>query len=1687
MTDSSLSSKIRASFPFPIAFRFALMEEEVSAHRKFLLMLDVFEVAIRYLATVLVAEYAHQPTQTEVVDRLLLERLLKKMSLGDWTHLFRETLRYYWTQKRIPFLQELQGFYLQRDKQFKLSPGALAIDEFVSIRNTYKGHGVVEDEETYADLYRKFRQKLDQWLGDLSFLAQYHLLVPFSREKQGGYYLCHGDSNKFSELTAISLPAGSQTSIEELVWLLDTKTNTPLLLWPFSIFSIARIDEIYFYDGCQANRRGEIREIKYLGFQKNVPPLICRAGCEGSRVISWLSQYFRPKCDKIKITLGEETMEKVCYYFDAIRADIEFHIKNFVGRSSVLHRLDSFLNEQLCGYFIIYGIPGQGKSAFSAHLVNERKYVHHFVKQGGIRANVSRFFQSLLEQLHDKYEIKENIPSSQQEILEYFVTLLQKISQERLLPKGSKEVIVIDALDELSQEDRETLQFLPRYLPESVYIVMTSRPLHSLRYCPFQVSRLDYDLESLSVEEVAMLLQQAKLEATPEAAHQIHQISQGNPLYLRLLIEESRWELDMARLPVGIESLFEQIMSRIQKNPNANDLFAILCTLSIARKGLTINELADILNMKRRQVKTLLETLESFLIDRHGEYGIFHLKFQEYLLEKVLEKEEIAAAHRALITYSQPWQEKKLAYGYDYLTWHYFTLKDYPAIFRLLEEDFLREKVKYCQSREACLPDLMLAFEAALAANIPHRILYYGLLYTLTCKTLSKGVESGEFVINAIAGDMEVAVREVRSISHQKTRILALVALAEIYLYTGQTEMARNLLTQTSTEDPLQLDEHEIYWLSQFAGKLVAPLDQGLAMRLLKLVKTTVPHFGLVADTSPQIANYQQPKNLKGMIDGLIVCAQHSPQPVQTLSVAFAASEVFRNFSPRPVALEGEIQSDIIRVMLVHDVEKAGNLAREIVHLPSRAFAYTSIADHFASQGITEKAAQWEGEAEKLADSQPACEKAWIYFQILRARGETSPNAPRWQQLCLELYPQISQVEDRDLFLLSLLPYLVNNMLVCARELLGQISNKAIYVRTLAKMGRQLSYSGKEDLGEEHLLEALQKVAHVGVAEYRAYVVEEVAAVLSRTYNERLLTSALQLTRDMAMPYAQIRSFLYLGDALEANASAKASAIWEEALATGLKLTRKWEREEAFALFMRALMEAQNTTWAKFMPAIFPEITSPYNRAIALIHSHFEKQCPAKQLVKEGGDQWSLSHVANLTLCSWLAAEFQKTGHVEISKFYLQKSDEILDQSIQKKQDSEEALEKIIWNLAPFFPKTAIEYLPKFESEISRGLTMFRTLDRMGQVNVADAHRLLDIWYSPSDVPEIPEVYGSLSQFIYKKFTGQERENLDRKLLAPLEDTQKWPQVMGWPKVLGMVHMAKNLMLYDRDNALSMLQRVEEFLDQEPLAGQDWRKSSYSRDGILAALLDTYVRYDLDKATSLRKKLQSSLYSYHLMMAWHSARENKVAFLRDAVESISDSDSPLNRSGILSLTARQYYLLDKEYGKKLRNRATLEAQRETDPMQQANILFRVAMSWKVMEREWAEKQFDETVATLLKLRLHDSTATDQLIVSLVKMFSDPQPVWGVQFASECPDMGTKLVNLILNPKIKGAAAEKVFSYFSEKDLEKYRQDLLLASLENESSFAWLCTRLLPYFRVADWTSEVQDIRQILEKISARPF
>lgn len=163
-------------------------------------------------------------------------------------------------------------------------------------------------------------------------------------------------------------------------------------------------------------------------------------------------------------------------------------IQNFSHRPFIFTLINHFLTRQPRGYFTLIGAPGTGKSAILAKYAAENPHVIYYSAELTGKNQAAEFLLTLCTQLlrenlsangitNHAGETITNLPDNVTEGSWFLSLLLQKISDQ--LPPNQKLIIAIDGCDRInrhSQPPGSNLFYLPRYLPNRVYFLLSRRP-----------------------------------------------------------------------------------------------------------------------------------------------------------------------------------------------------------------------------------------------------------------------------------------------------------------------------------------------------------------------------------------------------------------------------------------------------------------------------------------------------------------------------------------------------------------------------------------------------------------------------------------------------------------------------------------------------------------------------------------------------------------------------------------------------------------------------------------------------------------------------------------------------------------------------------------------------------------------------------------------------------------------------------------------------------------------------------------------------------------------------------------------------------------------------------------------------------------------------------------------------------
>lgn len=405
-------------------------------------------------------------------------------------------------------------------------------------------------------------------------------------------------------------------------------------------------------------------------------------------------------------------------YLAVQRRIIEEHTQRFIGRTDVQRAFERFKANHSRGYFIVRGGPGQGKTAISCHLVKTYGCIYHFISRAGGHSDARLILCSLLAQLIQLAGIETVIPDSVPDLTRS-LDELSTVVVERKRPLIS----VIDGLDELREEDHADLPFLfTDALPNGAYVFVTSRPGDSLIRLEEQLFTSPYEifeLGPLELSEMREILTSSRSILSEAETERIAEASQGNPLYLRAVVDELQRNgtFNLKELPRSIEGFFRRATKRI-RDSKSRILHDLLGLLAVARKSLTISELSQIIGTKQREINEQgINPVRQFLLEVDDAYSFYHVGFHDFVTHELLYEDELRECHRMLATWLQLPGSLSCEYRWSSLAHHFFASGQKQNLGDVIDSAFLTEKVR--RLGYAVLEDVELLTRSMLDAGDP--------------------------------------------------------------------------------------------------------------------------------------------------------------------------------------------------------------------------------------------------------------------------------------------------------------------------------------------------------------------------------------------------------------------------------------------------------------------------------------------------------------------------------------------------------------------------------------------------------------------------------------------------------------------------------------------------------------------------------------------------------------------------------------------------------------------------------------------------------------------------------------------------------------------------------------------------------------------------------------------------------
>ncbi|MEH1805501.1 MAG: ATP-binding protein [Nostoc sp.] len=371
--------------------------------------------------------------------------------------------------------------------------------------------------------------------------------------------------------------------------------------------------------------------------------------------------------------------------------------QNFVGREFIFTAINNFLDRARHGYFTIIGAPGSGKSAILAKYVTNNPQLIYYNAELEGKNRADEFLINICTQLINQYSLNyTSLPDNVTEGSWFFSSLLQQISDE--LEPHQKLIIAIDGLnciDRNSQPPSTNLFYLPRYLSDKVYFLLTRRPfLREKSGLLIETPSQSLDLADYPEEnrrDIQVYIQNYLTPLPYEGRrgqdysplqgeglgeksnlkswlsnHQINEeefsdrlttLSENNFMYLSQVISaiaENFYSIPFHynQLPPGLEAYYQQHLHKMfppeQDTEHSTDVLNVLIqqqkVISLDALAQTAAAIAQIIDTDEYEVEEVLENWLEFLqqkpIGSEIHYSLYHSSFRDWLGKQQIKPSE---------------------------------------------------------------------------------------------------------------------------------------------------------------------------------------------------------------------------------------------------------------------------------------------------------------------------------------------------------------------------------------------------------------------------------------------------------------------------------------------------------------------------------------------------------------------------------------------------------------------------------------------------------------------------------------------------------------------------------------------------------------------------------------------------------------------------------------------------------------------------------------------------------------------------------------------------------------------------------------------------------------------------------------------------------------------------------------
>lgn len=326
---------------------------------------------------------------------------------------------------------------------------------------------------------------------------------------------------------------------------------------------------------------------------------------------------------------------------------------NFVGREFVFDAINNFLQQSDRGYFTIIGEPGIGKSAIIAHYVIQNPGVVYYNVEIVGENNAEQFLRTICTQLIEisqnqgSENLTANLPDLTKQSSDIFSLLLQQIS-DKLHPE-QRLIITIDGCDMIDVRNQvrgSNIFYLPRYLPEKVYFILTRRPFIKDK----SGLLIETPAQSLDLSEY---LEQNRADAQKHIKNYLnfHNNIKDNELLTKIGNNETNFMYINEMLVAITDNIYPDNLQKYYQNHFKKMNLAIIkqqkmalnvLNILIEEQSISVEMIVAKLDIDEYEIKVLLDKWREFL---HIEsrvagmyYSVYHASFHDWLKQQIKSK-----------------------------------------------------------------------------------------------------------------------------------------------------------------------------------------------------------------------------------------------------------------------------------------------------------------------------------------------------------------------------------------------------------------------------------------------------------------------------------------------------------------------------------------------------------------------------------------------------------------------------------------------------------------------------------------------------------------------------------------------------------------------------------------------------------------------------------------------------------------------------------------------------------------------------------------------------------------------------------------------------------------------------------------------------------------------------------------